>query len=90
MTYKTNDVVSVVTTVGEYVGKFLTMDETGVALSDPRMITANEKGMGFAHGIAMTGDPDPKEMVILQPVFVTKTNEEVVKAYYQATSGLIV
>jgi hypothetical protein len=53
------------------------------------MITYNEQGMGFAHGVAMTGNPDPKEVVILQAVFVTETNNEVVKAWRQATSGII-
>jgi len=86
---KQGDVVTVVAATGEYVGKLLKIDETGVVLSDPRMITYNEQGMGFAHGVAMTGNPDPKEVVILQAVFVTETNNEVVKAWRQATSGII-
>jgi hypothetical protein len=86
---KENDIVTVVATTGEYVGKLLKMDETGVVLADPRMITYNEQGMGFAQGIAMTGNVDPKEVVILQAVFVTDCNPEVVKAWRQATSGLV-
>ena len=51
----------------------------------------SEQGMGFAGGIAMTGNKDPKQVLInlSQIVFVTETNEAVVKAYRQATSGII-
>lgn len=86
---KTNDVVTVVAVTGEYVGKLLKMDETGVVLGDPRMITYNEEGMGFAHGVAMTGNVNPKEVHILQAVFVTECNPEVEKAWRQATSGIV-
>lgn len=87
---KVNDVVTVMTAAGEYVGKMLKMDETGIVLKDPKLVTANEQGMGFANGVAMTGVQDPTEMVILTPIFVTDTNPEVVKAWYSATSGLVI
>ena len=87
---KENDIVTVVAATGEYVGKLLKMDETGIVLGDPRMITFGEGGqMGFAHGVAMTGNVDPKEVVILQAIFVTECNPEVIKAWRQATSGII-
>jgi len=85
----TNDVVTVMAVSGEYVGKLVKIDETGVSLNDPRLVTANEQGMGFANGIAMTGMQDPKDMIILQPVFITETHPEVVKAYRQSVSGII-
>jgi len=87
---KENDVVTVVAATGEYVGRMLKFDETGIVLQNPRLITYSEDGMGFAQGIAMTGNVDPKEVTILQIVFVTECNEEIVKAWHQATSGLIV
>ena len=86
---KERDVVTVMAATGEYVGRLLKMDETGIVLENPRMITFAEQGMGFANGIAATGISDPKEMVILQAVFLTETNPEVVKAWHQATSGLV-
>ena len=89
---KLNDVITVVTSLStEYVGKFKKMDEIGITLEDPKLIAMSEKGMGFAGGIAMTGNPDPKQVLInaSQIVFVTETNEEVIKAYRQATSGII-
>jgi hypothetical protein len=95
---KERDIVTVMTATGEYVGRLLVhplratlkMDETAIILENPRMITFAEQGMGFANGIAATGIQDPKEMVILQAIFVTETNPEVIKAWHQATSGLLV
>ena len=87
---KERDIVTVMAPTGEYVGRLLKMDETGIVLENPRMITFAEQGMGFANGIAATGIADPKVMTILQAVFVTETNPEVVKAWHQATSGLLV
>ena len=87
---KERDIVTVMAATGEYVGRLMKMDETAIILENPRMITFAEEGMGFANGIAATGMQDPKEMVILQPIFVTETNPEVVKAWHQATSGLLV
>jgi len=89
---KVNEVVTVLSSLGtEYVGKFKAMDKDGIILEDPKLISMSEQGMGFAGGIAMTGNPDPKQVLInlSQIVFVTETNEAVVKAYRQATSGLI-
>jgi catalase (peroxidase I) len=83
------DVVTVMAVTGEYVGKLVRMDETGVVLQDPRFVSVSEQGMGFANGIAMTGVKDPKEMTILQAVFVCETNPEVESAYRQSVSGLI-
>jgi len=89
MTIEVNDTVTVMTQTGEYVGRLLKMDAFGVVLQNPRMITFADQGMGFAAGIAATGLNDPNEMVILQAVFVTETNPEVVKAWHSATSGLV-
>jgi|TARA_A200000159_G_scaffold161284_1_gene182910 hypothetical protein len=86
---KDKDVVTVVAATGEYVGRMVKIDETGIVLEKPRLITYNEEGMGFAQGIAMTGNPDPKEVTILSAVFVTECNEEIVKAWQTATSGII-
>jgi len=86
---KNKDIVTVVAATGEYVGRMVKIDETGIVLENPRLITYNEEGMGFAQGIAMTGNPDPKEVTILSAVFVTECNEEIVKAWQTATSGII-
>ena len=85
----TNDVVTVVAISGEYVGKLKEKGEGTITLTDPRMLITNESGMGFAAGIAVTGEPDPREVTFGQYVFVVPTNADVEKAYRQATSGII-
>lgn len=87
---KKGDVLTVITMVGEFVGKFDTMGDGAISLEDPRMLIQNEQGMGFARGICVTGEYDPKSVTFAQYVFVTSTNEDIEKAYRQATSGLII
>jgi len=86
---KTNEIVTVVAATGEYVGRLAKIDETGIVLLNPRMITFEGENMGFARGIAMTGEVDPVEVTILSPVMMTPTAEVVSKAWQEHTSGLI-
>lgn len=89
---KVDDVVSVMTSLGtEFVGKLISMDATMLVLKDPRLVTTNEQGMGFAAGIAMTGKPDPDQLTLntSQIVFVTETHDTVVRAWRESTSGII-
>jgi len=86
---KKNDIVTVVAISGEYVGKFVAQVETTITLKDPRMIVSNpEGGMGFAHGVAVTGKEAVPSIVFNNYVFVTPTNEGVEKAYVEATSSI--
>jgi len=83
-------VVSVVTMAGEFVGKLNNTGGGAITLDDPRMLVYGEGGnMGFARGVCMTGEDNPDEITIQNYVFYTATNDDVVKAYRQATSGLI-
>lgn len=85
---KKNDVVTVITLAGEFVGKFVSIDN-GLELTDPRMIVQSQDGqMGFARGICQTGVENPGAVTFNQYLFVTETNEEVQKAYRKATSGI--
>ena len=87
---KKGDVITVITMVGEFVGKFDTSGGGTVTMEDPRMLIQTEQGMGFARGICVTGEEDPKSVTFAQYVFVTPSNEDIEKAYRQATSGLII
>jgi|TARA_B110000914_G_scaffold214531_1_gene217492 hypothetical protein len=84
-----NDVVTVMTATGEFVGRLEKIDETGIVMYRPRLITFEGENMGFARGIAATGKVDPDEVTILAPIFMTPTDEEVAKAWQTATSGII-
>lgn len=85
---KKNDVVSVITLAGEFVGKFQGFEDGNVTLSDPRMLVQGPEGqMGFARGICSTGVEEP-ESVVMSAVFVTPTAKEVEKGYRSFTSGI--
>ena len=45
--------------------------------------------MGFARGICQTGVENPDDIVFDNFIFITSSNEDVQKAYRQATSGLV-
>tara|TARA_Y100001937_G_scaffold102569_1_gene141088 strand:+ start:1580 stop:1858 length:279 start_codon:yes stop_codon:yes gene_type:complete len=84
--------VSVVTPAGEFVGKLSYQSDTKVTLKNPRMIVQTpDGGMGFAHGVCLTGKESPEEVTFWGAgiVLVTESNDTVEKAYIKATSGLI-
>ena len=86
---KKNDIITVMTLAGEFVGKF-EGDDNGLELSDPRTVVQGPEGqMGFARGICQTGVENPKEIAFNDFMFITPCNEEVENAYRQATSGLV-
>ena len=91
MSYNKNDVITVITVAGEYVGKFVSEDTSRLTIADPKMLVNGEQGMGFGNGVCVTGEADPADMTfyIGGLVFVAKTSDAVVKAYREATSGLI-
>jgi len=87
----TGDIVTLVTTSGEYVGKLSALNEDGsVQITDPRMILSNpETGqMGFAKGIAVTGEENPTDVIFQSIVFMTPTNEKVADAFRESTGSI--
>lgn len=87
---KKGDVVAVVTVAGEFVGKYNTSGDKTISLDDPRMLVQNQQGMGFAQGICVTGQMNPDTVTFASYVFVTPVNDDIEKAYRQATSGLVI
>tara|TARA_B100000131_G_scaffold12603_1_gene13032 strand:- start:1861 stop:2172 length:312 start_codon:yes stop_codon:yes gene_type:complete len=91
---KKGDIISVITVSGEYIGKLDLKDfssESGdiICLEDPRMIVQGPEGqMGFAQGVAVTGEKNPTSMQIQSYVFITKTNDQVAEAYRTHLSGI--
>ena len=84
-----NDIVTVIAQSGEYVGKFKSL-EGGLTLEDPRMVLRSEDGgMGFARGIAVTGEENPDSVVFNNYVFVVPTNEAIKNHYQEATSSIV-
>ena len=83
------DIVSVVTMSGEYVGKLEEHTDDFVSLADPRMLVMNQEGMGFAHGLCVTGEKDPKEVKFKNYVLCTLTNQQVSDAWRAAVTGIV-
>jgi len=91
MSYKKNDIVTVITVAGEYIGKFVSESPDQLTIADPKMLVQGEQGVGFGTGICVTGENDPKKVTFYAGgiVFITATNDIVTKAYHEANSGLI-
>jgi hypothetical protein len=88
---KDGDIVSVVNMAGEYVGRLAGQTESKVTIERPRMVVNGPEGMGFAHGICVTGVQDPQvaDFYVGGLVFISPVNAEIEKAWQSQTSGII-
>ena len=91
MSYKKDDVVSVITNAGEYVGKFKSEGDSTFIITKPRMLISGEGGVGFARGICVTGEEDAAEITFQKTgvVFTTPTSAVVEKAYVESTTSIV-
>ena len=91
---KKGEVVTVVSMLGECVGRLKEEDDTTVTLVSPRLFVPaqDQQGGGFAPGISMTGEQELGEVTINKSVIfaVVKTHETVASGWVSATSGIIV
>ena len=84
-------IVSLVTLAGEYIGKFMHENNGNITLENPRMlVNAPDGKVGFARGICMTGQENPKTGMFYAGgvVIVTETNPDFASAYTEAVTGL--
>lgn len=91
--FKDNDIVTVVTAVGEIIGRF--KEEKGqhhFTLKDPRTIMVSEQGANFAPGICLSGKRQPTEVTMQwsNVIFALPTDEALASHWIKATSGIIV
>jgi len=86
-----NDIVTVLTPLGEVVGRLKGESETVFTIERPRMLMQTQQGMGFAPGICMSADPKAHDVDIqkAQVVAVVATAKEVADGWVQATSGIV-
>lgn len=86
-----NDIVTVLTPIGEVVGRLKGESETVFTIERPRMLMQTQQGMGFAPGIGMSVDPKAHDVDIqkAQVVAVVATVKEVADGWVQATSGIV-
>lgn len=83
------EVVTVITYAGEFVGKMGEVKDNSITLKDPRLVMPSEQGLAFGSGVCLTGATHPDEVTFNNYLFYTKTEDKVEKAYRQATSGLV-
>lgn len=93
MTMDIGDIVTVVTTSGEYVGRFVDKVDGYLTIGHPRMIlqstnASGEGQLGFARGIAVTGVDGCDSVCFENVVFMTPTNDRVKSAWTDATSTI--
>jgi hypothetical protein len=91
MSYNKDDVVSVITNAGEYVGRFKDESNSTFTITKPRMLISGEGGVGFARGICVTGKEDVDELTFFKTgiVFTTHTSDIVEKAFVESVSGIV-
>ena len=89
---KNGDIVTLVLTNGaEVIGELVETSPMDYTLNRPRMVQANQQGVGLVNGVCMTGE-EPKGNVSFNRsgvIFVIKTIEEMAKGYKQQVSGLV-
>ena len=87
------EVVTVVTMMGEIVGRLKEETSFGYVLESPRLFVPaqGESGGGFAPGLSMTGVQNPNEGTINKDLVLTVcvTHDAVAKGWVEATSGLV-
>ena len=88
------DVVTVVTMMGEVVGRLKEETSTGYVIESPRLFVPapDSSAGGFAPGLSMTGKQDLSDATVNKSVVLTviPTHHDVEAGWIQATSGIVV
>lgn len=88
---KVNDVVTIVTIGGEFIGRLKSQTSDEIVLMNPRGLMQGEQGFGFAPSVCITGDTtDSVAFYRTSVVFMVKTIPEIEKAWQKATSGIVI
>jgi len=80
--------VSVMTLMGEIVGKVKAVNDHGLILERPRLLTSGPDGKsGFLPYVCLSGEPDA-DILIGSYVAIVPTGADAEKAYASAVSGI--
>jgi hypothetical protein len=86
------DIVTLVLNNGaEIVGKLTGETPDYYQLDKPRMIQANQQGVGLVNGVCMTGEEPDGDLQFNKTgvIFMIKTVEQMSKGYREQVSGLV-
>ena len=89
---KNGDIVTLVLINGaEIVGKLTEENTDYYQLNKPRMIQANQQGVGLVNGVCMTGEEPEGDLQFNKTgvIFMIKTVEQMSKGYREQVSGLV-
>jgi hypothetical protein len=88
-----NEVVTVITMMGEVVGRLKEETSSGYVLESPRLFVPAqaESSGGFAPGLSMTGEQNPNEATVNKDLVLTVvlTHDQVAKGWQEATSSIV-
>ena len=90
---KKGDVVTIVSMMGEVVGRLVEETDLTVTLADPRLFVPAREGSagGFAPGVCMTGQQNLDEVSINRTVVlcVVPSHPEIESGWREAVTGLV-
>lgn len=87
-----NDIVTLLTSVGEIVGRVVEECDSTITLSSPKMLIHAQQGMGFAPGICMSACPKKTDKVVFQKnsvIAIVPTVKEIADGWVQTATGLV-
>jgi hypothetical protein len=83
-------VVTVMTAVGEYIGRLDRIEDGVVYVDNPRLIVKGPDGeIGFGRGVCMSAIENPPNVAFSDVIFTVVTNESFERAWIEATSGIV-
>ena len=90
---KKGDIVTIVSMMGEVVGRLVEETDLSVTLSNPRLFVPAREGSagGFAPGVCMTGQQDLDKVSINQAVVlcVVPSHADIAAGWQEATSSIV-
>jgi len=86
-----SDIMTFCTITGEIIGRLKEENDTSYVVENPRLFGQSEQGVGFVPGVCMTGKREPSEATLNKAMIscVVETDENIVKAWQQQTSGIV-
>ena len=87
--FKSGTVVTAVTPVGEFVGKFVEFNNGVLTLEKPKGVGQTPEGIGLMDGVCVSGKPRPEQVQFMNVVLITDTNTEIANGYLQSIGGIL-
>lgn len=87
--FKSGTVVTAVTPVGEFIGKFVEFNNGILTLEKPKGVGQTQEGIGLMDGVCVSGKPHPDQVQFMNVVLITDTNTEIANGYLKSIGGVL-